>query len=106
MAPQNQASDFGAVTNPVVSYSPLVFTVPGRQVALQIKVSAPAMGNYLPIILLSHGHGSTTFGSLCRFVQNPSLGQRQVYNNLIINRIDPESRIHKIKTGIVSEPTF
>jgi len=45
------------VPTPVVSFSPLVVPVPGRIVDLQIRVSAPAVGNDLPIILLSHGHG-------------------------------------------------
>jgi len=43
--------------SPVVSISPLVLSVPGRIVALQIRVSAPTIGRELPIILLSHGHG-------------------------------------------------
>jgi predicted dienelactone hydrolase len=42
---------------PVVSVSPIVLSVPGRLVDLQIKVSAPTTGRHLPIILLSHGHG-------------------------------------------------
>ncbi len=66
MVHQKEPSNFGAVTNPVSSYSPVVFTVPGRQVALQIKVSAPATGSDLPIILLSHGHGQSTFLSSLR----------------------------------------
>lgn len=66
MAQQTQASNFGAVTNPVVSYCPVVFTVPERQVELQIKVSVPATGSALPIMLLSHGHGSSTFLSSLR----------------------------------------
>ena len=66
MAQQNQASNFGAITNPIVSYSPVVFTVPERQVELQLKVSAPATGTDLPIILVSHGHGQSTFLSSLR----------------------------------------
>lgn len=52
--------------SPVVSFSPVVLSVPGRQVDLQIKVSAPATGSDLPIILLSHGHGQSTFLSSLR----------------------------------------
>ncbi|GGI27979.1 alpha/beta hydrolase family protein [Pedobacter mendelii] len=48
------------------SSSPIVLSVPGRQVELQIKVSAPAIGNNLPIILLSHGHGMSNFLSSLR----------------------------------------
>jgi dienelactone hydrolase len=46
---------------PVVTYSPIVLQVPGRPVPLEVKVSVPATGADLPIILLSHGHGGTNF---------------------------------------------
>ncbi|MFD3843820.1 alpha/beta hydrolase family protein [Streptomyces sp. NPDC058642] len=42
---------------PVLSFSPVVLSVPGRPVDLQVRVSAPATGTNLPVILLSHGHG-------------------------------------------------
>ena len=43
--------------SPVLSYSPVVLPVPGRPVDLELRVSAPAEGTDLPVILLSHGHG-------------------------------------------------
>ncbi len=46
---------------PVVSVSPVVLPTPGRAVDLQIRVSAPATGRELPIILLSHGHGNSWY---------------------------------------------
>ena len=42
---------------PVVSVSPVVLSAPGREVDLQVRVSAPVTGSELPIILLSHGQG-------------------------------------------------
>ncbi|TXS54195.1 alpha/beta hydrolase family protein [Streptomyces sp. t39] len=42
---------------PVLSFSPVVLPVPGRPVDLQVRVSAPATGTGLPVVLLSHGHG-------------------------------------------------
>ncbi|MFE1828107.1 alpha/beta hydrolase family protein [Streptomyces yangpuensis] len=42
---------------PVLSFSPVVLSVAGRPVDLQVRVSAPATGTGLPVILLSHGHG-------------------------------------------------
>ena len=48
---------------PVITFSPVVLAVPGRAVDLQIKVSAPATGGPLPVILLSHGHGPSNFVS-------------------------------------------
>jgi predicted dienelactone hydrolase len=46
-------------TVPVLSYSPLTLEVPGRPVDLQVRVSAPATGSELPVIVFSHGHGAT-----------------------------------------------
>lgn len=46
---------------PFTSYDAMMFTVPGRPVPLEVKVSVPATGTKLPIILLSHGHGNTNF---------------------------------------------
>ncbi len=51
---------------PIVSFSPVVLPVPGRVVDLQLRVSAPATGRDLPILLLSHGHGSSNFLSSLR----------------------------------------
>lgn len=44
---------------PVMSYSPVVLPVPGRPVDLQIRVTAPASGTDLPVVLFSHGHGAS-----------------------------------------------
>ncbi|OGX87944.1 alpha/beta hydrolase family protein [Hymenobacter coccineus] len=44
-------------TEPVVSVGPVVLAVPGRAVALQLRISFPLAGGDLPIILLSHGQG-------------------------------------------------
>ena len=46
---------------PVLSYSPVVLPSAGRRVDLQIRVSFPAKGNALPVILLSHGHGRSNY---------------------------------------------
>ncbi|MFE4580976.1 alpha/beta hydrolase family protein [Streptomyces chartreusis] len=42
---------------PVMSYGPVVLPIPGRPVDLHLRVTAPATGSDLPVILLSHGHG-------------------------------------------------
>lgn len=44
---------------PVVSVSPIVLPAPGRSVPLQVRVSAPVTGRDLPIVLFSHGHGTS-----------------------------------------------
>lgn len=49
-------TDFDALA-PFLSYSPVVLSVHGRPVDLHLRVSAPATGIDLPVILLSHGHG-------------------------------------------------
>ncbi|WP_459740239.1 alpha/beta hydrolase family protein [Streptomyces sp. E-15] len=50
-------ADASAAPAPVLSFSPVVLPVPGRPVDLQVRVSVPATGTGLPVILLSHGHG-------------------------------------------------
>ncbi|MGI5350465.1 alpha/beta hydrolase family protein [Streptomyces sp. CA-250714] len=54
----------GAVTppSPVVSVKPVVLEAPGRGEDLQVRVSAPTTGSELPIIVLSHGFGSSLNG--------------------------------------------
>lgn len=47
--------------NLIASYSPIILEKPGRPVPMEIKVSVPATGADLPVILLSHGHGMTNF---------------------------------------------
>ncbi len=46
---------------PIVSFSPLVLDVPGRAVPIEARVVAPATGDQLPVMLFSHGHGSSNF---------------------------------------------
>lgn len=48
---------------PVLSYHPLALSAPGRAVELQVRVTAPATGGDLPLLLLSHGHGGSNFAS-------------------------------------------
>ena len=55
------ASDARAVV-PVVSVRPVVVPAPGRGDELQVRVSAPVSGHALPVIVLSHGHGSSMDG--------------------------------------------
>jgi dienelactone hydrolase len=47
----------------VTTFSPVVLPAPGRAVDLEIKVSMPATGSDLPVILFSHGHGPSNFVS-------------------------------------------
>ncbi len=46
---------------PVLSLHPVELRSPGRPVDLQVRVSAPATGSALPILLLSHGHGPSNY---------------------------------------------
>lgn len=51
---------------PIVSFSPVLFHVPGRLVPMEVRVVAPAVGGDLPVILFSHGHGGSNFLSSMR----------------------------------------
>ncbi|MBX4146749.1 alpha/beta fold hydrolase [Paenibacillus lautus] len=48
--------------SPVVSVKPIVLSAPGRGENLQVRVSAPTTGRNLPIIVFSHGSGSSLEG--------------------------------------------
>lgn len=48
--------------SPVVSVKPIVLSAPGRGENLQVRVSAPTNGRNLPIIVFSHGSGSSLEG--------------------------------------------
>jgi predicted dienelactone hydrolase len=54
---ESTPTDVVSAPTPVLSFSPVVLSAPSRAVDLQVKVSAPATGTELPIILLSRGHG-------------------------------------------------
>ncbi|MEV0981147.1 chlorophyllase [Streptomyces sp. NPDC049915] len=51
------SADASGTAAPVLSFSPVILSVPGRPVDLQVRVSAPATGTGLAVILLSHGGG-------------------------------------------------
>lgn len=51
-----------AVPVPIVSVKPLVLEVPGRGEGLRVRISAPATGSELPVIVFSHGFGSSLNG--------------------------------------------
>lgn len=51
---------------PIMSFSPVRFDVPGRQATMEVRVTAPASGEALPVVLLSHGHGASNFLSSIR----------------------------------------
>ncbi|NAZ74857.1 alpha/beta fold hydrolase [Kineococcus sp. T13] len=61
----NPFTDAGIVpvdaSQPVITYHPVTVDAPGRPSPLQVKVSVPAAGSDLPVILLSHGHGASNF---------------------------------------------
>lgn len=61
MAALDAAMGIGAPV-PVVSVKPIVLPAPGRGDDLRVRVSAPASGRDLPIIVFSHGSGSSLDG--------------------------------------------
>jgi dienelactone hydrolase len=57
------AADAGGIAPaPVVSVQPVSLEAPGRGADLQVRVSAPATGSGLPVIVFSHGFGSSLHG--------------------------------------------
>ncbi|GAA2793700.1 alpha/beta hydrolase family protein [Saccharopolyspora taberi] len=51
-----------AASSPVVSVKPVVLPAPGRGDDLRVRVSAPATGSELPVVVFSHGFGSSLDG--------------------------------------------
>lgn len=51
---------------PIMAFGPVKFEVPGRQATMELRVTVPASGGDLPILLLSHGHGASNFLSSVR----------------------------------------
>jgi len=47
---------------PVLSVKPVVLPVPGRGAGLRVRISAPVAGTGLPVIVFSHGFGSSLDG--------------------------------------------
>ena len=63
-ASSNQIKTFNKMKNSetaVMSYGPIVMPVADRYVDLQLKVTAPATGGNLPVLIISHGHGRSNF---------------------------------------------
>lgn len=61
---KNQIKNFNNMKNSetaVMSYGPIVMPVAGRHADLQLKVTAPATGADLPVLIISHGHGRSNF---------------------------------------------
>ncbi|MFI6122580.1 alpha/beta hydrolase family protein [Streptomyces sp. NPDC051064] len=50
------------VSTPVISVKPVVLEAPGRGEDLRVRVSAPATGSALPVIVFAHGFGSSLDG--------------------------------------------
>ena len=44
-----------------ISISPVVLQVEDRPIPLELRITAPATGDKLPVVLLSHGHGPSNY---------------------------------------------
>ncbi|MEV0096778.1 chlorophyllase [Streptomyces sp. NPDC050738] len=55
-------SNITGLPTTIVSAKPVVLPAPGRGEDLQVRVSAPATGGDLPVVVFSHGHGQSMDG--------------------------------------------
>ena len=46
----------------IISVAPLILPSPGRGAALHVRVSAPLVGEALPVVVFSHGNGQSLHG--------------------------------------------
>ncbi|WP_405489016.1 alpha/beta hydrolase family protein [Nocardia sp. NBC_00511] len=51
-----------ALTTPIISVKPVALHTPERGDELQVRLSAPAVGTGLPIVVLAHGYGESMSG--------------------------------------------
>lgn len=61
MGVNTQAQFYPGITNPITSVYPVTFETSYRMVNLEVKVTAPVKGENLPVILISHGHGTNWY---------------------------------------------
>lgn len=59
---QSSASIFQALRSAVISVAPVTLPAPHRGSDLEVRVAAPTGGSDLPIVILSHGYGSSMDG--------------------------------------------
>lgn len=59
---QSSASFFQAPRSPVISVAPVTLPAPHRGIDLEVRVSAPVAGSNLPVVMISHGYGSSMDG--------------------------------------------
>jgi predicted dienelactone hydrolase len=53
-----------ATTTPILSFKPVTLAAPGRGHDLQLRVSVPATGDHLPVVVFSHGFHQSFDGYL------------------------------------------
>ena len=91
---------------PFTSYEAVVLAVPGRPVPLEVKVSVPATGTNLPVILLSHGHGNTNFLSSLKGY-GPLVDFWAAHGFIVIQPTHIDSKALGLRgTNLLDAPTF
>lgn len=104
MTHQNQTGARIAPTR-VISISPVILPMPGRIVDIQMRIAAPATGENLPIILLSHGHGiSNNLSSLNGNL--PLLDYWAAQGFIVIQPTHLDSKTLKLGADIPGFPLF
>jgi len=90
---------------PIISFSPVILPVVGRHVDLEIKVSAPATGDNLQVILLSHGHGPSNFLSSYRGY-GPMVDFFAAEGFVVIQPTHQNSKVLGLSSSLPEAPLF
>lgn len=51
---------------PILAFGPFEMEAPGRPVPMELRVTIPEVGDFLPVLLFSHGHGASHYLSSVR----------------------------------------
>ena len=88
-----------------ISVSPVTVPAPGRGLPLELRITAPATGSDLPIILFSHGHGPSLYLS-SKDGYAPMANFYAAHGFVVIQPTHANSRVAGLPSDAAGGPLF
>ena len=88
-----------------ISISPVTLPAPGRGLPLELRITAPATGSPLPVILLSHGHGPSLYLS-SKDGYGPMANFYAAHGFVVIQPTHANSRVAGLPSDAPGAPLF